>query len=164
MIFCVSLLIHYVVKACIDAPGALLDIICRGIERRKIFTDTAEKNNFVARLGRVIVVRLFNGYIRFRVPGSAFRVSASRLKESFLKRLVGSSCPVEARRAKPKVRFKVGSATVPTSTGGHRGPPYFCLGYLTSVLSTQPSVLILLLKTIAIIISTKSHNHCFDIG
>jgi len=41
-------------KARIDAPGALQHIICRGIERRKIFTDDADKNNFVARLGRVI--------------------------------------------------------------------------------------------------------------
>ncbi len=41
-------------KARIDAPGALQHIICRGIERRKIFNDNADKNNFVARLGRVI--------------------------------------------------------------------------------------------------------------
>jgi len=49
-------------KARIDAPGVLQHIICRGIERLKIFTDTADKNNLVARLDRVIVVRLFNGY------------------------------------------------------------------------------------------------------
>jgi putative transposase len=41
-------------KARIDAPGALHHIICRGIERRKIFIDDADKNNLVARLGRVI--------------------------------------------------------------------------------------------------------------
>lgn len=41
-------------KARIDAPGALQHIICRGIERRKIFTDDVDKNNFVARLGRVV--------------------------------------------------------------------------------------------------------------
>jgi REP element-mobilizing transposase RayT len=41
-------------KARIDAPGALQHIICRGIERRKIFSDEADKNNFVARLGRVL--------------------------------------------------------------------------------------------------------------
>ena len=41
-------------KARIDAPGALQHIICRGIERRKIFIDDADKDNFVARLGRVI--------------------------------------------------------------------------------------------------------------
>jgi putative transposase len=41
-------------KARIDAPGALHHIICRGIERRKIFIDNADKKNFVTRLGRVI--------------------------------------------------------------------------------------------------------------
>ena len=41
-------------KARIDAPGALQHIICRGIERRKVFNDDADKNNFVARLGRVL--------------------------------------------------------------------------------------------------------------
>jgi putative transposase len=41
-------------KARVDAPGALHHIICRGIERRKIFIDDADKNNLVARLGRVI--------------------------------------------------------------------------------------------------------------
>jgi REP element-mobilizing transposase RayT len=41
-------------KARIDAPGALQHIICRGIERRKIFTDAKDKNNFVARLDRVV--------------------------------------------------------------------------------------------------------------
>jgi putative transposase len=41
-------------KARIDSPGALHHIICRGIERRKIFIDNADKNNLVARLGRVI--------------------------------------------------------------------------------------------------------------
>jgi REP element-mobilizing transposase RayT len=41
-------------KARIDAPGALQHIICRGIERRKVFIDDADKKDFVARLGRVI--------------------------------------------------------------------------------------------------------------
>jgi putative transposase len=41
-------------KARIDALSALQHIICRGIERRKIFTDDADRNSFVARLGRVI--------------------------------------------------------------------------------------------------------------
>ena len=63
LIFCVFLLIHYAIKVRKDAPGALQHIICHGIEHRKIFTDTADKNNFVARLGLVIGVRLFNGYV-----------------------------------------------------------------------------------------------------
>ncbi len=33
-------------QARIDAPGALHHIICRGIERRKIFDDDADHDNF----------------------------------------------------------------------------------------------------------------------
>jgi putative transposase len=42
-------------QARIDAPGALQHIVVRGIERRKIFDDDADRNAFVARLGRVLV-------------------------------------------------------------------------------------------------------------
>jgi REP element-mobilizing transposase RayT len=41
-------------KARIDAPGALQHIIGRGIERRKIFLDDSDKENFVTRLDRII--------------------------------------------------------------------------------------------------------------
>jgi putative transposase len=41
-------------KARIDAPGALHHIIVRGIERRKIFWDDADRDSFVRRLGRVV--------------------------------------------------------------------------------------------------------------
>lgn len=41
-------------KARIDAPGALHHIMCRGIERRKIFRDETDRDNFVKRLKRVI--------------------------------------------------------------------------------------------------------------
>ena len=37
-------------QARIDAPGALHHIICRGIERRKIFNDDADRDNFLERL------------------------------------------------------------------------------------------------------------------
>ena len=42
-------------KARIDAPGALHHIIVRGIERRKIFWDDADRDSFVARLSRVLI-------------------------------------------------------------------------------------------------------------
>lgn len=38
-------------KARIDAPGALHHIIFRGIERRKIFRDNKDRDNFLDRLG-----------------------------------------------------------------------------------------------------------------
>ena len=41
-------------KARIDAPGALHHIIVRGIERRRIFSDDQDRDNFVERLGNII--------------------------------------------------------------------------------------------------------------
>ena len=41
-------------QARIDTPGALHHIMVRGIERRKIFRDNKDKDNFVERLGSVI--------------------------------------------------------------------------------------------------------------
>ena len=41
-------------KSRIDAPGALHHIIVRGIERRKIFADDQDRDNFVERLGSII--------------------------------------------------------------------------------------------------------------
>jgi hypothetical protein len=42
-------------KARIDAPGALHHIILRGIERRKIFYDDSDRNNFLKRLGVILI-------------------------------------------------------------------------------------------------------------
>ena len=41
-------------KARIDAPGALHHIIVRGIERRKIFYDDRDRDDFLFRLGQVL--------------------------------------------------------------------------------------------------------------
>jgi REP element-mobilizing transposase RayT len=41
-------------KARIDAPGALHHIIVRGIERRKIFYDDHDRDNFIERLGAIL--------------------------------------------------------------------------------------------------------------
>lgn len=41
-------------KARIDTPGALHHIICRGIERRKIYYDNADKDNFLKRFNTVL--------------------------------------------------------------------------------------------------------------
>jgi len=41
-------------KARIDAPGALHHIIIRGIERKAIFKDKADRTNFIERLDRII--------------------------------------------------------------------------------------------------------------
>lgn len=39
----------------LDAPGALHHIIVRGIERQKIFRDDADRDNFLERLGSVLI-------------------------------------------------------------------------------------------------------------
>ena len=41
-------------KARIDAVGALHHIIIRGIERRRIFTDDQDRDNFIERLGDIV--------------------------------------------------------------------------------------------------------------
>ena len=41
-------------KARIDAPGALHHIIVCGIERRRIFLDDQERDNFVERFGDIV--------------------------------------------------------------------------------------------------------------
>jgi REP element-mobilizing transposase RayT len=41
-------------KARIDAPGALHHVICRGIERRKIFDNDDDRDNFVERLETIL--------------------------------------------------------------------------------------------------------------
>jgi len=42
-------------KARIDAAGALHHIIVRGIERRRIFSDDQDRDNFVERLGDIVI-------------------------------------------------------------------------------------------------------------
>ena len=41
-------------QARIDAPGALHHIMVRGIERRNIFRDNKDRDNFIERLGTII--------------------------------------------------------------------------------------------------------------
>jgi len=38
----------------IDAPSALYHIIARGIERKRIFTDGVDRDNFLNRLGNIL--------------------------------------------------------------------------------------------------------------
>lgn len=53
-------------KARIDVAGALHHIIVRGIERRKIFYDDADRDAFVNRLCRVLIETQTGG-IRIRL-------------------------------------------------------------------------------------------------
>ncbi len=40
-------------QARLDAPGTLHHVIIRGIEKRKIVDDRADRDNFVSRMGQV---------------------------------------------------------------------------------------------------------------
>ena len=55
-------------NARIDAPGALQHIICRGIERRKIFLDDADRDQFVDRLGSILKKTATSCYAWALVP------------------------------------------------------------------------------------------------
>jgi len=45
-------------KSRIDAPGALHHIILRGIERRKIYYDDADRNNFIDRVSSIVAEKI----------------------------------------------------------------------------------------------------------
>ena len=45
----------------IDTPGAVHHIIGRGMERRKIFRDNKDRNNFLERLG---TIRIANHWLQ----------------------------------------------------------------------------------------------------
>ena len=58
-------------KARIDAPGALHHIIARGIEKRDIFRDDNDRENFLERLGKIIEESGTRCYARALLPNHA---------------------------------------------------------------------------------------------
>ena len=42
-------------SARLDAPGVVRHVIIRGIERRKIFRDNKDRNNFLERLSNLVI-------------------------------------------------------------------------------------------------------------
>ena len=42
------------IQSRIDAPGTLYHVICRGTEWRTIYRNSADRNDFAARLGKVV--------------------------------------------------------------------------------------------------------------
>ena len=53
-------------KSRIDAPGALQHIIVRGIERRSIFVDAQDYQNFLERLGNILTNSSTSGYFEIK--------------------------------------------------------------------------------------------------
>jgi REP element-mobilizing transposase RayT len=47
-------ILHHASTSTLDAPGAFHHIICRGLERRRIFQDDVDRNNFISRLATII--------------------------------------------------------------------------------------------------------------
>ncbi|MBN1472764.1 MAG: transposase [Syntrophaceae bacterium] len=58
-------------KSRIDASGALHHIIVRGIERRKIFLDNADRNNFIDRVGGIVAETNTTCYAWALIPNHA---------------------------------------------------------------------------------------------
>jgi putative transposase len=55
----------------IDAAGALHHIICRGLERRKIFCDDSDRDDFVSRLGAILTQTSTRCYAWALLPNHA---------------------------------------------------------------------------------------------
>jgi REP element-mobilizing transposase RayT len=55
-------------RARIDAPGALHHVICRGIERRKIFREDSDRNDFLKRLSTILGETQTPCYARALMP------------------------------------------------------------------------------------------------
>ena len=55
-------------QARIDAPGALHHIIARGMERREIFHDPRDREDFLGRLGEIVTRSETRCYARALIP------------------------------------------------------------------------------------------------
>ena len=55
-------------RAHIDAPGALYDVICRGIERRKISLEDSDRDDFLKRLSTILGETRTRCYARALMP------------------------------------------------------------------------------------------------
>ena len=58
-------------KARIDAPGAVHHLIIRGIERKEIFKDDFDRNNFLDRLGKILTETATTCYAWALIPNHA---------------------------------------------------------------------------------------------
>jgi putative transposase len=63
-------------KARIDAPGALHDVIVRGIERGKIFRSYYDRKNFMNRIGELIAETQRDCFAWALIPNRANKQSA----------------------------------------------------------------------------------------
>ena len=72
----------------LDTPGALHHIVIRGIERRKIFWDDADRDDFLERLGDLLKQTRTPCYAWALIPLDPFLYTLFALRLSKGKRLV----------------------------------------------------------------------------
>ena len=63
----------------LDTPGVLNHVIIRGIERRKIFRDNKDKDNFLDRLGTLLPDTIRKGVIHLRASQENEKIMADVL-------------------------------------------------------------------------------------
>ena len=68
-------------RARIDAPGALHHVICRGIERRKIFREDSDRDDFLKRLETILSATQTPCYAWALMPNHWKPVTGSNLKD-----------------------------------------------------------------------------------
>ena len=68
-------------RARIDAPGALHHVICRGIERRRIFWEDSDRDDFLKRLETILSETQTPCYAWALMPNHWKPVTCSNLKD-----------------------------------------------------------------------------------
>ena len=89
-------------KARIDVPGALQHIIIRGIEKKPIFRDDRDRNNFLERLGKILLTTSTPCYAWVLMPNHVHLLLRTGLMPlaTVMKRLLTSYAQYFNRRHK----------------------------------------------------------------
>ncbi len=87
-------------KSRIDAPGALHHIVARGIDRRKIFQDDHDRNDFLDRLGHILTETQTRCYAWALIPNHfhlLFRTGATPISTVMRRLLTGYAASFNRR-------------------------------------------------------------------
>jgi REP element-mobilizing transposase RayT len=96
-------------KACIDAPGALHHIIVRGIERRKIFLDDFDHDNFLKRPDNVLSETATLCFAWALIPNHAhllLKTGTTAIATVMRRRLTGYAVSFNRRHRRHGLLFK----------------------------------------------------------
>jgi REP element-mobilizing transposase RayT len=85
-------------KSRIDAPGALHHIIARGIERRQIFENNADRDSFLARLGDILKETETSCYAWALIPNHLLLRTGTVSISTIMRRVAGRSLIYEQER------------------------------------------------------------------